>query len=104
MCSTAWAWKNSSLPSRRNSAANWCARRPLFDRLAHLGVHRQKQPGLNWIGVVLPIGKLTCDQMRGLAKIAHDLGDGDIRITVWHNLLISGVRNENVALTIAAIR
>jgi ferredoxin-nitrite reductase len=77
--------------------------RPKFDRMAHIGVHAQKQPELNWIGVVLPVGKLTCDQMRGLAKIAQDLGDGDIRLTVWQNLLISGVRSENVALATAAI-
>ncbi len=60
--------------------------------------------GLNWIGVSLPLGKVTCDQMRGLAKIAQDLGDGDIRLTVWQNLLIPGVRDENVELAIAAIR
>jgi ferredoxin-nitrite reductase len=79
------------------------APRPAFDRMAHIGVHKQKQDGLNWVGVVLPIGKLTCDQMRALGKIAHDLGDGDIRLTVWQNLLISGVRDENVALASAAI-
>jgi ferredoxin-nitrite reductase len=77
--------------------------RPAFDRKAHIGVHAQKQAGLNWIGVAVPVGKLTCDQMRGLAKIASDLGDGDIRLTVWQNLLIPGVRDENVALASAAI-
>jgi ferredoxin-nitrite reductase len=77
--------------------------RPAFDRMAHIGVHPQKQDGLNWIGVALPVGKVTCEQMRGLAKIAQDLGDGDIRLTVWQNLLISGVRDENVALATAAI-
>ena len=41
--------------------------------------------------------------MRGLAKIARDLGDGDIRLTVWQNLLISGVSDENVSLAVAAI-
>ena len=79
------------------------APRPAFDRSAHIGVHPQKQPGLNWIGVVLPLGKLTCDQMRGLARIAQDLGDGDIRLTVWQNLLISGVTDSNVALATAAV-
>ena len=79
------------------------APRPVFDRMAHIGVHKQKQAGLNWIGVVLPVGKLSCEQMRGLAKIAQDLGDGDIRLTVWQNLLLSGVRDENVALAAAAI-
>jgi ferredoxin-nitrite reductase len=77
--------------------------RPAFDRMAHIGVHPQKQPGVNWIGVVLPLGKITSEQMRGLAKIAGDLGDGDIRLTVWQNLLISGLRDENVALAAAAI-
>src|SRR5712664_1748206 len=79
------------------------APRPTFDRMAHIGVHQQKQSGFNWIGVALPIGKVTCEQMRGLAKIAHDLGDGDIRLTVWQNLLIPGVRDENVGLAVAAI-
>jgi ferredoxin-nitrite reductase len=46
---------------------------------------------------------VTSDQMRGLAKIAHDLGDGELRLTVWQNLLIPGVRDENVALAVAAI-
>ena len=80
------------------------APRPAFDRMAHIGVQKQKQEGLNWIGVSLPLGKVTCEQMRGLAKIAQDLGDGDIRLTVWQNLLIPGVRDENVDLAIAAIK
>ncbi len=83
--------------------ADAMAARPAFDRMAHVGVHAQKQPGLNWIGVVVPLGKVTCEQMRGLAKIARDLGDGDIRLTVWQNLLISGVADDRVALATAAI-
>jgi ferredoxin-nitrite reductase len=79
------------------------APRPTVDRMAHIGVHPQQQQGVSWIGIALPVGKLTCEQMRGIAKIAGELGDGDIRLTVWQNLLISGVRNENVALAAAAI-
>ncbi|HLH88660.1 MAG TPA: NirA family protein [Xanthobacteraceae bacterium] len=77
--------------------------RPRFDRSAHIGVHAQKQPGLNWVGVVLPVGKLTGAQMRGLAKLAADLGDGEIRLTVWQNLILSGVADDKVALAQAAI-
>src|SRR4051794_35523293 len=79
------------------------APRPAFDRMAHIGVHKQKQSGLNWIGVSLPLGKITCDQMRGLARIAQDLGDGELRLTVWQNLLIPGVPDTKLALAIAAI-
>jgi len=77
--------------------------RPPFDRSAHIGVRAQKQVDLNWIGVVFPVGKITVTQMRGLAKIAADLGDGDIRLTVWQNLLISGVPDDKVELAEAAI-
>src|SRR5262249_50840103 len=78
-------------------AGNAFAPRAPFDRAAHIGVHAQKQPDRNWIGVALPVGKMTADQMRGLAQIARDLGDGDIRLTVWQNLIISGVRSADVA-------
>jgi ferredoxin-nitrite reductase len=77
--------------------------RPVQDRTAHIGVHMQKQAGLNWIGVVLPVGRLIGPQLRGLAKIAADLGDGDIRLTVWQNLLISGIPDDKVALAEAAV-
>ena len=78
------------------------ASRPVFDRAAHVGVHPQRQPGLNWIGVVLPVGKMTGQQVRGLAEIARQFGDGEIRLTVWQNLLISGVRTECVKSVEAA--
>jgi ferredoxin-nitrite reductase len=77
--------------------------RPRPDRLAHIGVYPQKQPGENWVGVVLPSGKLTAAQMEGLACVARDFGDGDLRLTVWQNIILSGVRDENVAAATAQI-
>lgn len=68
------------------------------DRQAHVGIHKQAQTGKVWAGVVLPVGKMTCAQMRGIAKIARELGDGDIRLTVWQNLLISGIAEANAPL------
>lgn len=73
------------------------------DRLAHLGVHPQKQAGLNYIGVGLPVGRMSVAQMHGLADIAQRFGDGDIRLTVWQNLLISGVPDGAVAEACAAV-
>jgi ferredoxin-nitrite reductase len=71
--------------------------RPAYDRMSHIGFHPQKQPGLNWLGVAMPVGKMTCAQMRVLAAVAREAGDGDIRLTVWQNLLISGVPDTRVA-------
>jgi ferredoxin-nitrite reductase len=67
-----------------------------FSRTAHIGVHAQKQQGFNWIGVAIPVGRMTVAQMKGLAETAATLGDGDIRLTVWQNLLISGVPDGKV--------
>jgi ferredoxin-nitrite reductase len=83
--------------------ADAIAPRPVFDRSAHIGVHRQKQNGLCWIGVVFPVGKITAAQMRGLAGIAKEFGDGEIRLTVWQNLLIANVPEDRVAAVQAAI-
>jgi ferredoxin-nitrite reductase len=79
------------------------APRPDFSRTAHTGIHPQKQDGLNWIGVVLPVGRLSVAQMHGLADIAREYGDGDIRLTVWQNLLVSGVPTEKLAAAQARI-
>jgi len=78
-------------------------KRPAFDRLAHIGAHPQKQAGLYWLGVVLPVGKITAAQMRAIGKIAADYGDGDIRLTVWQNFLISGVPEARLEAAAAAI-
>jgi ferredoxin-nitrite reductase len=85
------------------ATAEAVALRPAFDRAAHIGVHEQKQKGLHWLGVVLPVGKLTAAQMCGLAGIAQQMGDGDIRLTVWQNLLISGIPACKLAAAESAI-
>jgi ferredoxin-nitrite reductase len=77
--------------------------RPEFSRTAHIGIHSQKQSGLNWIGVVVPVGYLSGAQMRGLAEVAREFGDGEIRLTVWQNLLISGVPSEKLKAASAQI-
>ena len=74
------------------------------DRGGHLGVHRQKQPGLSYVGVVLPVGRMTAEQMRGLAAIADAHGSGELRFTVWENLLLPDVRDDHVPAVQEAIR
>ena len=79
------------------------APRPASRRDAHIGVHPQRQPGLNWIGVAVPVGRLTAEQAAGLAAIARECGDGDVRLTVWQNLILSGIPDARVAAAEAAV-
>jgi ferredoxin-nitrite reductase len=78
--------------------------RPMADKHGHVGVHAQKQTGLNYLGVVLPVGRITSEQMRGLAEIAERFGSGTLRLTVWQNLLISDVADQDVGVCIAALQ
>ncbi len=87
----------------RRAAGAEIAPRVFADKHGHIGVHGQKQPGLNYLGLVLPVGRLTSGQMRGLASISERFGSGTLRLTVWQNLLISDVADGDVGVCIAAL-
>ncbi|MBV8231843.1 MAG: NirA family protein [Planctomycetaceae bacterium] len=73
-----------------------CEPRAPLVRGAHIGFHPQRQPGLVYVGVVLPVGRMSCDQMRGLARIAERHGSASFRLTVWQNLLIPDIPEDQV--------
>ena len=68
-----------------------------IDRWAHVGVHSQQQTGLEYIGVVVPAGRLSSHQLRGVADIATRYGCGQVRLTVWQNFLIPNIRHSDIA-------
>ncbi|HXS11449.1 MAG TPA: precorrin-3B synthase [Acidobacteriaceae bacterium] len=59
----------------------------------HVGVHRQKQDGLSYIGATILNGRLTADQMFALAALSERFGDGHLRTTIGQNILIVNVPN-----------
>ena len=73
------------------------------DRLAHIGWHPQQQSGKQYVGVVLPVGRLTSDQARAIARIADDFGNGEIRLTVWQNLIIPHIDDQEIEAVSNAI-
>ncbi|TVY09363.1 nitrite/sulfite reductase [Paenibacillus cremeus] len=60
------------------------------------GVHKQKQEGLNYVGLSIPVGRLSGDEFLELARIADEYGDKTIRTTVSQNIILSGVSDANV--------
>jgi ferredoxin-nitrite reductase len=62
----------------------------------HIGVYQQVQPGLNYIGAVITVGRMKPKQMRRIADIAQNYGSGDIRLTVWQNLIIPNIPDQFV--------
>lgn len=57
----------------------------------HIGVFPQRQPGLSYLGVVAPLGRLSIRQLRELADLSRLYGSGILRLTPWQNVLIPDV-------------
>ena len=84
--------------------ASECEPRNPIDRAGHIGVHAQRQPGLHYLGISVPVGLLPVEQMRALADVADQFGSGELRLTVWQNLLIPNIATADLEPALAAIR
>ncbi|TRU91134.1 MAG: ferredoxin--nitrite reductase [Microcystis novacekii Mn_MB_F_20050700_S1] len=67
-----------------------------WEKRDHLGVFPQKQEGLSYIGLCIPVGRLFADDMFDLARIAEVYGSGELRLTVEQNVIIPNIAAENV--------
>ncbi len=59
----------------------------------HVGIHRQKQQGLSYVGASVLRGRLSGDQLAAVAELSEKFGTGDLRTTVMQNLLLTNIPN-----------
>jgi ferredoxin-nitrite reductase len=85
-----------AFPLIRVPASECELRRPI-DRAGHIGIHPQSQPDLHYIGLSIPVGRLPVAQMRAIADIADRFGSGEVRLTVWQNLIIPNISTKHLA-------
>ncbi|ERM93470.1 hypothetical protein AMTRI_Chr04g247460 [Amborella trichopoda] len=64
---------------------------PTWSRRDYFGPHPQKQSGLNYVGLYVPVGRLQAPDMLELARIAETYGSGELRLTVEQNIIIPNV-------------
>jgi len=83
-------WKLPRAPTNVSESLEEPAQRPSAPH-SHVGVFAQKQRGLNYVGVAVPVGQITPKQLFRLAEIADLYGSGEIRLTVWQNLVIPNI-------------
>lgn len=62
-----------------------------WEKRDHIGAYRQKQPGLNYVGLHIPVGRLYAQDMFDLARMAEVYGSGEIRLTVEQNVIIPNI-------------
>ena len=63
----------------------------------HVGIHRQKQPGLSYVGASVLRGRLTGDQLAAAADLAERYGNGQLRTTIMQNLIFVNIDSARAA-------
>jgi nitrite reductase (NADH) large subunit len=68
----------------------------------HLGIHPQKHSAvwgteqLYYVGFLVPVGRITMAQLRGVADLAERYGNGEVRVTVGQNLVIANIAESRI--------
>ena len=72
-----------------------------WEKRDHIGVFPQKQAGLNYVGMHVPVGRLYAEDMLDFARMAEVYGNGEIRLTVEQNVIIPHITDENLETFLA---
>jgi len=80
----------SLLPAAAKDEMDW-------EKRDHIGLYKQKQLGLNYVGLNIPVGRLDAEDMFEIARIAEVYGSGEIRFTVEQNIVIPNISDSRLA-------
>lgn len=72
-----------------------------WDKRDHIGVYPQKQAGLNYVGLHIPVGRLYAPDMFEVARLAQVYGNGEIRLTVEQNIIIPNIPDSRLEAFLA---
>jgi len=61
----------------------------------HVGVHTQNEEGLFYVGINVPVGRMSGEQFEEAGRIAEDYR-GEVRLATDQNLIFTGVRGERL--------
>ncbi|MBD2302348.1 ferredoxin--nitrite reductase [Nostoc sp. FACHB-190] len=84
----------SLLPAAPKDEIDW-------EKRDHIGIYKQKQPGFNYVGFHVPVGRLYAEDMYEIARLAEVYGSGEIRLTVEQNIIIPNVSDGSLATFLA---
>jgi len=68
----------------------------IWDKRDHIGIYDQKQSGLKYVGLHVPVGRLAAADLFDLARIAEVYGSGELRLTVEENVIIPNVPESRI--------
>mmetsp|Transcript_29303 Transcript_29303/g.93756 ORF Transcript_29303/g.93756 Transcript_29303/m.93756 type:complete len:577 (+) Transcript_29303:379-2109(+) len=70
-------------------------------RRSYYGINKQKQEGLNWLGLRVPVGRMLPGDMKEVARLAEEYGSGELRLTVEENVIIPNIPDDKVEAILA---
>jgi ferredoxin-nitrite reductase len=62
----------------------------------HVGIFRQMGQGLNYVGLSVPVGRLTDVQVFEVCRLAEQYGTGEVRLTPGQNVIIPHVSDQKL--------
>ena len=63
---------------------------------SHIGIYRQRQPGMNYVGLKVLVGRITHDDLAKIAALAEKYGTGEVRISPAQALIITNVSDRKI--------
>ncbi|MDE2766066.1 MAG: S41 family peptidase [Chloroflexota bacterium] len=67
----------------------------------HIGISPQRQPGRSVVGCLVPVGRVSGDDLIEFGRLAAEYGSAELRLTVQQNVLIPNVPDERLGALLA---
>ena len=61
---------------------------------SYWGVHPQRQEQFSYVGINLPLGKLTAAQWISLGQLSTTFGNGELRLSPWQSVIVPYVPSD----------
>lgn len=62
----------------------------------HIGIFRQRQAGMNYVGLKVPVGRITADDLKAVAALAERYGGGELRLSPAQTIIIPNVSDRKL--------
>ena len=62
----------------------------------HVGAWRQRERNLNYVGLLVPVGRASGKQFVELARLSEAYGSGELRFTATQNVILPGITDADM--------
>jgi sulfite reductase beta subunit-like hemoprotein len=75
-----------------------------YFKAEHVGAQPQKLKGYSFINIPVSSGLLDNEKMERIANLSEKLGNGDMRLTPYQNIILAGIPDDSVDETTKALK